>query len=52
MTYLFVLSIFVSIWMTAVYAGRLIHGNNITILTLLLMSGSMTAVITHLLGLW
>lgn len=52
MTYLFVLSIFVSIWMTAVVVGRLIQRNTITLLTILLMSGAMTAVITHLLGLW
>lgn len=52
MTFLFVLSIFVSIWMTAVVVCRLIQRNTIKLLTILLMSGSMTAVITHLLGLW
>lgn len=52
MTFLFVLSIFVSIWMTAVVVCRLIQGVGVKLLTILLMSGSMTAVITNLIGFW
>lgn len=52
MTFWFVLSIFVAIWMTLVFVGRLWLRQKVYLPTILLMAASITAIVTHIIGLW
>lgn len=49
---LFSLAILVSIWFTFINVGNLIRKQNVPAINILIMSMALTAVITHVIGLW
>lgn len=51
-TILFVIAIFVSIWFGSVNLAKLIRGNTIYWWNFFIMSAAITAVITHIIGVW
>lgn len=51
-TFLFVLSIFISVWFGFVNIARLIRNLDVSTLNILIMSIGITGVITHIAGVW
>ena len=51
-TFLFVLALFLAIWFSALVIIRGVRGQGIHAMTLVIMSASVTAVITHIMGVW
>lgn len=51
-TFLFVLALFLAIWFSTLVIIRWVRGQKIHAMTLVIMSASVTAVITHIMGVW
>lgn len=51
-TILFIIAIFFGIWFTSVNIILAVHGQSISAWNLVIMSASLTAIITHLMGIW
>ena len=51
-TFLFVFSIFISIWFTTVNVVKTIRGAAIPASNFAIMAAAITAVITHFVGIW
>lgn len=51
-TVLFVIAIFCAIWFTSLIIGGLIAKNSIPAWNFILMAAALTAVITHIIGIW
>lgn len=51
-TFLFVLTIFATIWSSIIVVGRAFLKQNVYALNILLFAASWTALITHWIGLW
>ena len=51
-TFLFVLALFLAIWFSTLVIIRGVRGQKIHAMTLVIMSASVTAVITHIMGVW
>lgn len=52
MIFLYVLSIFLAVWMGLVFIGRLIMGLGVNAITIVVFAASVTAIITHGMGIW
>ena len=51
-TILFVLALFLAIWFSTLVIIRGVRGQKIHAMTFAIMSASVTAVITHIMGVW
>lgn len=51
-TILFIIAIFFGIWFTTVNIILAVHGRPIPAWNFIIMSASLTAIITHLIGIW
>lgn len=51
-TIIFIFAIFISIWFGFVNFSKLVRGHAISTLNIVLMAAGITAIITHIAGIW